>query len=87
MGIDGSSVLNPQRYTDNNCHQCWRCKKREGEKAFRWRNTVAHPFRYYALPVCCIDGGKAMYEVYDELCPEFEAISTDEQREAAKRDG
>ena len=76
----GASMLNPIRFIENNCQQCWNCKKCEGGEVIRWRDSVAHPFRFYELPVCRIDGGKAMYEVYKAQCPEFEDVTSNEQR-------
>ena len=69
---EGLTRVTPIRYTDDNCAQCWNCKKREGEKVLRWIKKIGTPSKYYALPVCCLDGGKAMFEVYHEKCPEYE---------------
>ena len=84
--MKGCSMFNPIRYSEKNCQQCWNCKKCEGGEVIRWRDSVAHPFRFYELPVCRIDGGKAMFEVYDVHCPEFENLPTGGQRREAKPD-
>ena len=51
----------------NNMQQCWRCKHREGTAIALDENG-----KRYAFPICSVNSGTIMNEVYYMPCPRRE---------------